>query len=93
MDILKKDVTFAWTERQKSAFEQLRTAFCSTNTSKPRFHSIIYSHASKTAIGGGIKPKKIHRETLANSLRLEILNKAEQNYSMIERELFDSPLH
>lgn len=87
--LLKKEVTFNWTESQNSAFNQLRSMLCKEPILQyPDFTKtfIVTTDASGFAVGGVLSQGPIGKD-LPISYTSRLLNNAEQNYSTIEKEL------
>lgn len=87
-DLLKKDRTFQWKEDQNKAFKELRNSLCSDPILQyPDFTQpfVLTTDASGYAIGGVLSQGKIGKD-LPVAYVSRILNKAEQNYSTIEKE-------
>lgn len=87
--LLKKEVPFTWTTDQNEAFVNLKNQLCSVpllqypDFTKP-FN--VTTDASGIAVGG-ILSQGIVGKDLPVAYASRLLNKAEQNYSAIEREL------
>jgi len=87
-DLLKKNRPFKWELSQTNAFNILRESLCSEPILQyPDFTQpfILTTDASGYAIGGVLSQGKIGKD-LPISYVSRILNKAEQNYSTIEKE-------
>ncbi|XP_011868563.1 PREDICTED: uncharacterized protein LOC105562377 [Vollenhovia emeryi] len=87
-DLLKKDKEFHWSTSQESAFITLKTALCSNPILQyPDFTKpfILTTDASGYAIGGILSQGPIGKD-LPIAYTSRVLNKAEQNYSTIEKE-------
>jgi len=87
-DLLKKDRTFIWENHQIEAFEKLKNALCTEPVLQyPDFTQPfnLATDASGHAIGGILSQGKIGKD-LPIAYVSRILNKAEQNYSTIEKE-------
>lgn len=86
--LLKKDQTFEWREPQETAFVTLRDQLCTEPLLQhPDFTRpfILTTDASGYAIGGILSQGEVGKDRpIAYASRL--LNKAEQNYSTIEKE-------
>ena len=88
-DLLKKDKTFVWAEKQEIAFTKLRDALCSKPILQfPDFTRpfVITTDASGYAIGGVLSQGEIGKD-LPIAYTSRLLNNAEKNYSTIEKEL------
>jgi len=87
-DLLKKDRPFKWETQQTNAFNILRESLCTEPILQyPDFIQpfILTTDASGYAIGGVLSQGKIGKD-LPISYVSRVLNKAEQNYSTIEKE-------
>jgi len=87
-DLLKKDKLFKWEPPQTNAFNILRESLCTEPILQyPDFTQpfVLTTDASGYAIGGVLSQGKIGKD-LPISYVSRILNKAEQNYSTIEKE-------
>ena len=88
-DLTRKDKTFEWKEEQQQAFNILRKALCTEAILKyPDFKRsfILATDASGVALGAVLSQKHGEIEhPIAYASR--VLNKAEQSYSVTEREL------
>jgi len=87
-DLLKKDRTFIWENHQIEAFEKLKSALCTEPVLQyPDFSQPfnLTTDASGHAIGGILSQGKIGKD-LPIAYVSRVLNKAEQNYSTIEKE-------
>ncbi|KMQ82914.1 enzymatic polyprotein endonuclease reverse [Lasius niger] len=87
-DLLKKNNTFNWQQRQSEAFNILKTALCSEPVLQyPDFTKsfILTTNASGYAIGGVLSQGQIGKD-LPIAYTSRVLNAAEQNYSTIEKE-------
>jgi len=85
---LKKDKPFKWETLQTNAFNTFRESLCTEPILQyPDFTQpfILTTDASGYAIGGVLSQGKI-RKDLTISYVSRMLNKAEQNYSTIEKE-------
>ncbi|KAH0944992.1 hypothetical protein HN011_001173, partial [Eciton burchellii] len=88
-NLLKKDEKFIWTAVLEEAFTQLRNLLCSgTLLQYPNFTKpfIVITDASSYAIGGIHSQGTIGKD-LPVAYTSRLLSKAEQNYSIIEKEL------
>lgn len=88
-NLLKKETAFVWNNEQAEAFAHLRDALCSQPLLQyPDFTKpfIVTTDASNNAIGGILSQGTVGKD-LPISYVSRLLNKAEQNYSTIEREL------
>jgi len=86
--LLKKDRTFIWESHQIEAFEKLKNALCTEPVLQyPDFTQPfnLATDASGHAIGGILSQGKIGKD-LPIAYVSKVLNKAEQNYSTIEKE-------
>lgn len=87
--LLKKDEPFIWLEEQEKAFVTLRDNLCTEPLLQhPDFTEpfVLTTDASGYAVGGILSQGNIGKDKpIAYASRL--LNKAEQNYSTIEKEL------
>lgn len=87
--LLKKDEPFVWQEEQEKAFITLRDNLCTEPLLQhPDFTKpfVLTTDASGYAVGGILSQGNIGKDKpIAYASRL--LNKAEQNYSTIEKEL------
>ena len=89
MKLLRKDMPFAWTERQNSAFENLKTYLCSEQVmAYPDFSSqfILTANASKVPVAPILSQVQDGVECPI-SFASRQLNSAEQNYSASEGEM------
>lgn len=87
-DLLKKDKAFIWETLQTRAFDELRNFLCTEPILRyPDFTQtfVLTTDASGYAIGGVLSQGKIGKD-LPIAYVSRILNKAEQNYSTIEKE-------
>ncbi|XP_011686344.1 PREDICTED: uncharacterized protein LOC105449050 [Wasmannia auropunctata] len=87
-DLLKKDAKFSWGSAHDEAFETLKDSLCSAPILQyPDFEKPfnLTTDASGYAVGG-ILSQGIIGKDLPISYTSRILNKAEQNYSTIEKE-------
>lgn len=87
--LLKKDVPFIWGESQQMAFEQCKQLLINPPILQyPDFTKefILTTDASMSAIGAILSQGEIGKD-LPISYASRTLNKAESNYSTIEREL------
>lgn len=87
-DLLKKDRRFYWETTHTLAFNQLRKSLCSEPILQyPDFTRpfILTTDASGYAIGGVLSQGNIGKD-LPIAYVSRVLNKAEQNYSVIEKE-------
>lgn len=87
--LLKKDVPFIWGEPQQIAFDTCKTILTTTPILQyPDFTKefILTTDASLHAIGGILSQGEIGKD-LPIAYASRTLNKAESNYSTIEREL------
>ncbi|KMQ89576.1 enzymatic polyprotein endonuclease reverse [Lasius niger] len=87
-DLLKKNNTFDWQQRQTEAFNVLRFSLCSEPVLQyPDFSKpfILTTDASGYAIGGVLSQGQIGKD-LPIAYTSRVLNSAEQNYSTIEKE-------
>jgi len=87
-ELLKKDKPFKWELSQINAFNTLRESLCTEPILQyPDFTQpfILTTDASGYAIGGVLSQGKIGKD-LPISYVSRVLNKAEQNYSTIEKE-------
>ncbi|KAL6420931.1 hypothetical protein ACFW04_013610 [Cataglyphis niger] len=87
-DLLKKNNTFNWQQRQTEAFNILRNALCSEPVLQyPDFTKpfVLTTDASGYAIGGVLSQGQIGKD-LPIAYTSRVLNTAEQNYSTIEKE-------
>lgn len=87
--LLKKDAPFMWTSLQQDAFERLKTSLCSEPILQyPDFKTPfnLTTDASNFAIGGVLSQGEIGKD-LPIAYASRTLNKAESNYSTIEKEL------
>jgi len=86
--LLKKDIAFTWQEPQENAFVNLRDQLCREPLLQhPDFTQpfLLTTDASGYAVGGILSQGDIGKDKpIAYASRL--LNKAEQNYSTIEKE-------
>ena len=88
-DLLKKDVTFVWNSEQDTAFCSLRDALCSQPVLQyPDFAQpfVLTTDASGYAVGGVLSQGDVGKD-LPIAYTSRLLNKAENNYSTIEKEL------
>jgi transposase InsO family protein len=88
-ELLRKDKSFAWTERQQSAFENLKTVLCSEQVlAYPDFSSefILTTDASKVAVAAILSQVQDAVERPI-SFASRQLHSAEQNYSVSELEM------
>jgi len=87
-DLLKKDRIFIWDNHQIEAFEKFKNALCTEPMLQyPDFTQPfnLTIDASRHVIGGILSQGKIGKD-LPIAYVLRVLNKAEQNYSTIEKE-------
>lgn len=88
--LLHKDKKFSWTFEQQTAFEKLKGIILSSDLilQYPDFSKpfLLTTDASNVAIGAILSQGKIN-EDLPISFASRTLNKCEQNYSTIEKEL------
>ena len=87
--LLKKDVSFDWGPSQKTAFDHLRSALQKEPILQyPNFELEFHvtTDASDYAIGG-ILSQAIDGKELPIAYASRLLNKAETNYAIIEKEL------
>ncbi|KAL6440856.1 hypothetical protein ACFW04_003346 [Cataglyphis niger] len=88
-NLLKKEEPFDWTDKQESAFVQLREALCTEPILQyPDFTKpfVVTTDASGYAIGGILSQGSIGKD-LPIAYTSRLLNTAEKNYSTIEKEL------
>src|SRR5271167_968001 len=87
--LLQKDIPFEWTEKQQSAFEQLRNRLitapilCYPDFSKP---FIVYTDASGTGLGAVLSQKNDEGKEGVIAYASRSLNQAEKNYAIIDQE-------
>lgn len=87
--LLKKDEPFVWQEAQENAFKTLRDKLCTEPLLQhPDFTKpfILTTDASGYAVGGILSQGPPGKD-LPIAYASRLLNKAEQNYSTIEKEL------
>jgi len=87
-DLLKKDRPFKWEASHTKVFNILRESLCTEPILQyPDFTQpfVLTTDASGNAIGGVLSQGKIGKD-LPISYVSRVLNKAEQNYSIIEKE-------
>jgi transposase InsO family protein len=87
-DLLKKEATFVWQTKQIEAFEELKISLCSEPILQyPDFNKPfnLTTDASGYAIGGVLSQGQVGKD-LPIAYTSRVLNKAEQNYSTIEKE-------
>lgn len=87
--LLKKEATFVWAKAQTEAFEGLRDQLCKEPILQfPDFSEpfVLTTDASGFAIGGVLSQGEIGKD-LPIAYASRALNKAETNYSTIEKEL------
>jgi len=88
-ELLKKDATFVWGKEQDAAFAHLRAGLCAEPILQyPDCTKsfVVITDASGFAIGGILSQGPIGKD-LPVAYTSRLLNKAEQNYSAIEKEL------
>ncbi|XP_011859426.1 PREDICTED: uncharacterized protein LOC105556922 [Vollenhovia emeryi] len=87
-DLLKKDTPFNFQQKHIEAFDTLRNCLCTEPILQyPDFNQpfVLTTDASGYAIGGILSQGKIGKD-LPIAYVSRVLNKAEQNYSVIEKE-------
>ncbi|UYV65614.1 hypothetical protein LAZ67_3004865, partial [Cordylochernes scorpioides] len=87
-NLIKKSVSFTWTERQEEAFQTLKTALLSPpilGHFNPNAPTYVHSDASNIGIGATLV-QDIGGEEKVISYLSRTLSKAEQNYSTTEKE-------
>ncbi|UYV66441.1 hypothetical protein LAZ67_4001687 [Cordylochernes scorpioides] len=87
-NLIKKSVSFTWTERQEEAFQTLKTALLSPpilGHFNPNAPTYIHTDASNIGIGATLV-QDIGGEEKVISYLSRTLSKAEQNYSTTEKE-------
>ncbi|UYV84725.1 K02A2.6-like [Cordylochernes scorpioides] len=87
-NIIKKSVSFTWTERQEEAFQTLKTALLSPpilGHFNPNAPTYVHTDASNIGIGATLV-QDIGGEEKVISYLSRTLSKAEQNYSTTEKE-------
>ncbi|KAJ4438400.1 hypothetical protein ANN_14345 [Periplaneta americana] len=85
----KKNVKFEWTDEQQQAFDTLRDASCGEPILKFydfKYHFILATDASGVAVGA-VLSQKIGDVEHPIAYASRVLNQAERNYSVTEREL------
>ncbi|UYV76233.1 hypothetical protein LAZ67_13003122 [Cordylochernes scorpioides] len=88
INLIKKSVSFTWTERQEEAFQTLKTALLSPpilGHFNPNALTYIHTDASNIGIGATLV-QDIGGEEKVISYLSRTLSKAEQNYSTTEKE-------
>jgi hypothetical protein len=88
-ELIKKDVTFSWGERQQNAFARLKGVLCSdTVLAYPDFSKqfILTTDASKIAVAAILSQVQNDAERPI-SYGSRQLNQAERNYSASELEM------
>ncbi|UYV74293.1 hypothetical protein LAZ67_11002900, partial [Cordylochernes scorpioides] len=87
-NLIKKSVSFTWTERQEEAFQTLKTALLSPpilGHFNPNAPTYVHTDASNIGIGATLV-QDIGGEEKVISYLSRTLSKAEQNYSTTEKE-------
>ncbi|UYV68438.1 hypothetical protein LAZ67_5004313, partial [Cordylochernes scorpioides] len=87
-NLIKKSVSFTWTERQEEAFQTLKTALLSPpilGHFNPNAPTYVHTDASNIGIGATLV-QDIGGEEKVISYLSHTLSKAEQNYSTTEKE-------
>ncbi|UYV66605.1 hypothetical protein LAZ67_4002285 [Cordylochernes scorpioides] len=87
-NLIKKGVSFTWTERQEEAFQTLKTALLSPpilGHFNPNAPTYVHTDASNIGIGATLV-QDIGGEEKVISYLSRTLSKAEQNYSTTEKE-------
>ncbi|UYV75671.1 hypothetical protein LAZ67_13000963 [Cordylochernes scorpioides] len=87
-NLIKKSVSFTWTERQEEAFQTLKTALLSPpilGHFNPNASTYVHTDASNIGIGATLV-QDIGGEEKVISYSSRTLSKAEQNYSTTEKE-------
>ncbi|UYV63848.1 hypothetical protein LAZ67_2005815, partial [Cordylochernes scorpioides] len=87
-NLIKKCVSFTWTERQEEAFQTLKTALLSPpilGHLNPNAPTYVHTDASNIGIGATLV-QDIGGEEKVISYLSRTLSKAEQNYSTTEKE-------
>ncbi|UYV72153.1 hypothetical protein LAZ67_9001970 [Cordylochernes scorpioides] len=87
-NLIKKSVSFTWTERQEKAFQTLKTALLSPpilGHFNPNAPTYVHTDASNIGIGATLV-QDIGGEEKVISYLSRTLSKAEQNYSTTEKE-------
>ncbi|UYV78594.1 hypothetical protein LAZ67_16002094, partial [Cordylochernes scorpioides] len=87
-NLIKKSVSFTWTERQEEAFQTLKTALLSPpilGHINPNAPTYVHTDASNIGIGATLV-QDIGGEEKVISYLSRTLSKAEQNYSTTEKE-------
>ncbi|UYV78462.1 hypothetical protein LAZ67_16001480, partial [Cordylochernes scorpioides] len=87
-NLIKKSVSFIWTERQEEAFQTLKTALLSPpilGHFNPNAPTYVHTDASNIGIGATLV-QDIGGEEKVISYLSRTLSKAEQNYSTTEKE-------
>ncbi|UYV64119.1 hypothetical protein LAZ67_2006616, partial [Cordylochernes scorpioides] len=87
-NLIKKSVSFTWTERQEEAFQTLKTALLSPpilGHFNPNAPTYVHTDASNIGIGATLV-QDIGGEEKVISYLSRTLSKAEQNYSNTEKE-------
>ncbi|UYV75188.1 K02A2.6-like, partial [Cordylochernes scorpioides] len=87
-NLIKKSVSFTWTERQEEAFQTLNTALLSPpilGHFNPNAPTYVHTDASNIDIGATLV-QDIGGEEKVRSYLSRTLSKAEQNYSTTEKE-------
>jgi hypothetical protein len=88
-ELLRRDVTFRWSDRQQAAFDQLKQALCSDKVlGYPDFTQpfILTTDASKVAVAAIISQVQDGVERPLSYASRQ-MNKCEQNYSATEAEM------
>ncbi|XP_071629552.1 uncharacterized protein [Temnothorax longispinosus] len=88
-NLLKKDIDFKWGDKEQESFDILRNALCHEPILQyPDFTKpfLLTTDASGTAIGAILSQGQIGKDQPI-SYASRVLNKAEKNYSTIEKEL------
>ncbi|UYV79013.1 K02A2.6-like, partial [Cordylochernes scorpioides] len=93
-NLIKKSVSFTWTERQEEAFQTLKTALLSPpilGHFNPNAPTYVHTDASNIGIGATLV-QDIGGEEKVISYLSRTLSKAEQNYSTTEKECLAVPI-
>ena len=87
--LLKKETPFNWTNKQQTAFEQLKKRLITAPILQyPDFNKpfIVYTDASGTGLGAVLSQKNEENKEVVIAYASRSLNKAEQNYSVTDQE-------
>ena len=87
--LLKKDTVWRWSDSEQTAFLTIKNALCSTEVLahySAGLEHVLQCDASGTGLGAVLLQKNENGDYQPISYASRLLNKAERNYSNIERE-------